>query len=182
MIDEKYNQGCNNVREFIVKIRHEWNRTISTEINRFFEMEYETAITLLENFAHNYGYTFSLQDWESYVKEVIEGYKTKSTQEFRRTIDLLSAPLENHCDGLKEYVFEICDYEGDPSWSKEEDYQYRVDYVIESLEDMVDESDQSLLSTCDQDQLEGKGWKINQLGLSCDTGHSKRLISWDKIM
>lgn len=163
------NDSNDPVRKFLVSIYNEkkWD-WVWEEINKISELDYEEAMSKLVNISINCGFPFSKKEWESCIKEIICNYINNSKQENRKIIKLLKKPPNNHSEGLKKYVYEICDYGGDPEWNEKEDYYERVKYVIDVLQEQIEDSSEYILSGCNQEQLQGKGWIPEKaIGLTC---------------
>ena len=176
-----FDQAHQVVCKFILYLINEKNSSIWKHIDELSKMNYEKAVSTLVGAAEDVGFSFFKEDWEWVVKKIVETYLCQQERKNCSVIELLKRPIKKHSDNLREYVYEICDYEGDPSWNKEEDYQFRVEYVIEALGDQMEDASVPMLCSCSQEQIEGKGWLPNRFGISCCTGHFQTTISWSDI-
>jgi hypothetical protein len=175
-------QKHKTVSRFVLHLCNEEDDAIWEQIDKLSKVDYEAAMSILVRIAKSHGFTFLKEDWERVVKKIIEAYPDQRNNRNCDIIELLRKPTKEHSKELKEYVFEICDYEGDPSWGKEKDYRFRVDYVIEALQNEMENDDSgSLLHSCSQEQLDGKGWIPGGFGISCCTGHFQTTINWRDI-
>ena len=176
--EQKHETVC----RFVLRLCSEKDDSIWEQIDKLSKIDYKAALSILVRIAESHGFTFRKEDWERFVKKIIEAYHDQRNNGDCNVIELLKKPTEEHSKDLKEYVFEICDHEGDPGWDKEEDYRFRVDYVIEALQDQMEDDDSgSLLHSCSQEQLEGKGWVPGRFGISCCTGCSWTTIQWSDV-
>jgi hypothetical protein len=169
------------VRRFVLRLCNEKDDSTWEQIDKLSKIDYEEAISILVRIAESHGFSFLKKDWEWVVKKIIEGYPDQRDKGNCSVIELLKKPTKEHSEDLKEYVYEICDHEGEPDWNKEEDYRFRVEYVIEALQDQMDDDSGSLLHSCSQEQLEGKGWIPGRFGISCCTGYSWTIIKWSDV-
>ena len=129
---------------------------------------------LLE-YAASLDYHFSSGEWQSAVSHIVEEYLGPKRHE--ETIKLLQEPTSKHRENLREWVFEVVDHEGDPAWTPEEDYQYRVEHALRQLvADRGYEADEF-----SDLQMAGKGWGVMPLGLSTDGPGTRTLIAWTEI-
>lgn len=165
--DPKHEMVC----RFVLHLCSEKDDSIWKQMGELSKIDYEAAVSVLVCTAESRGFPFLREDWERVIKKMIEAYPDQQNREDRTVIELLKKPMEEHSVSLKESVYEICDYEGDPDWNEEEDYQFRVKYVIEALQKRLKSDSVSLLRSCSQEQLEGKGWVPSRFGISCCTGY-----------
>lgn len=170
-----------NVCRFILNLCGEKDGSTWEQIDKLSEIDYEASMSILVRTAESHGYSFVKEDWEWAVKKIIEAHPDQQDNENCDVIECLKKPTKEHSDSLKEYVYEICDYEGDPDWDKEEDYRFRVEHVIATLQEQIEDESAPLLLACTQEQLEGKGWVPNRFGISCCTGHSWTTIKWSDV-
>ena len=149
-------------------------RAISTGGDKVASLgELDTESDLIDA-AGRLGYAFSLQDWQSTVELLIYAYLEDSEDS---ELSMLQEPIESHSAALREWEYEVCDYEGDPTWSKEQDYRFRVDHLLEQLA-----YEPSIFDYCDEGQLRGKGWLPFAFGLRTESGFSNLVFSWRHIV
>ena len=132
----------------------------------------ETGDDLMAAAMHR-GYTISLQGWCDAVRAlVIEPYMSSDP------LSALRSPTKSHSAPLREWVYEVCDHEGDSAWSRDEDYCARVEYILGTYGRKSDQVIQLHLSV---EQLNGIGWLPDPFGLCTEGEIARKLISWSKI-
>jgi hypothetical protein len=121
------------------------------------------------------GYRASLQSWREAVKILVVD-KCASSDPYRA----LRSPIESHPARLREWVYEVCDYEGDPAWSRDQDYRERVEHLL-SMAGRRPAT--GIIQQLTEEQLNGVGWLPNPFGLWTAVGNtsSRKLINWSKI-
>jgi len=133
------------------------------------------AESRLLEYAASVEYHFSSEQWQSAVADVVKEHFGPRRHE--EIIRLLQEPTSKHRENLREWVFEVVDYEGDPAWTPEEDYQHRVEHILPQL---VADSGYEADGLTDL-QMAGQGWGVMPFGLSTDGPGTRTLISWTEI-
>jgi hypothetical protein len=129
---------------------------------------------LLE-YAASVEYHFSSKQWQSAVADVVKEHFGPRRHE--EIIRLLQEPISKHRENLREWVFEVVDYEGDPAWTPEEDYQHRVEHILPQL---VADNGHEADGLTDL-QMAGKGWSLGPFGLHPEEPGTGMGINWTEI-
>jgi hypothetical protein len=167
------------VRTFLLNLHRLTDAQVWTELEKAADApSYGKAIQQVLRFAEQRGFHITQAGWEAYVRTTLANLPGELDNQIR----MLRDPPEQHSESLREWVHEVCDHEGESGLTEEEDYECRVQYVLEALH--RENARPSLFSLCSQAQLRGRGWLPCRLGSFCKSkSRSNRiLLNWDQIL